>query len=101
MTSVTSGSAISLVSIAEPQVAIQGRLLSLEGKYAEASLDGETQLSRGSLVEFQDSSTQYLGEVESGWTEAGTNRIRVLIEHTVDMEKAAAIRRLWNTDNPL
>lgn len=100
MTSVTSETRISLVSIAEPQCAIPGRLLSLEGCYAEASLDGETPLGRGSLVEFQTPETLYLGEVESGWTESGNNHIRVLIEHSVDLGKAAAISRLWNTDSP-
>jgi hypothetical protein len=100
MASVTSGTAISLVSIADPQLTIQGRVLSLEGGYAEASLNGKTLLSWGSLVEFQTSKTLYLGEVESGWTEAGTNHIRVLIEHSVDLERAAAISRLWNTDSP-
>jgi hypothetical protein len=97
---VTSGIAISLTSIADPQLTIQGRLLSLEGTYAEASLDGETLLSQGSLVKFQTSETLYLGQVESGWTETGINHIRILIEHSVDLERAAAIRRLWNTENP-
>jgi hypothetical protein len=100
MACVTPGTRISLLSIADPESAIQGRLLSLEGGYAEASLDGETLLSRGSLVEFQTSQTLYLGEVESGWTEGGTSHIRVLIEHSVDLERAAAISRLWNTDSP-
>jgi hypothetical protein len=100
MATVTPETEISLVSIADPQSAVVGRLLSLEEGYAEASLDGETLLSRGSLVEFQTSETLYLGEVESGWTESGTNHIRVLIEHSVDLEKAAAISRLWNTDSP-
>ena len=78
---------------------MEGRLLSIEGRYAEAALDSENLLARGSLVEFQTSETLYLGEIESGWSDAGTNRIRVLIEHSLDLDKAAAIRRLWNADN--
>jgi hypothetical protein len=72
--------------------------LSLEGRYAEVIVDAE--LSPGSLVQFQNSDTLYLGEIESGRTEAGTHRLRVLIEHSVNLERAAAIRRLWNTDSP-
>jgi hypothetical protein len=75
--------------------------LSIEGRYAEAALDGETLLAQGALVEFQTAKTLYLGQIESGWTEAGAHRIRVLIEHSVDLERAAAIRRLWNTDSPV
>jgi hypothetical protein len=96
---VVSGTVISLASIADPQLTIEGRLLSLEGRYAEATLDGETLLSQGALVQFQTSETLYLGEIESGWTEAGANHIRVLIEHSVDLERAAQIRRLWNAES--
>jgi len=78
---------------------MEGRLLSIEGRYAEAAVDSDNLPARGSLVEFQTSETLYLGEIESGWSDAGTNRIRVLIEHSLDLDKAAAIRRLWNADN--
>jgi hypothetical protein len=84
--------------MADPHQSLQGTLLSLEGRYAEVVLDAE--LSPGSLVQFQNSDTLYLGEIESGWTEAGAHRLRVLIEHSVNLERAAAIRRLWNTDSP-
>jgi hypothetical protein len=97
MTSVISGTEISLASIADPHLTVGGKLLSIEGKYAEAALDGDTLLSAGSLVQFQTPETLYLGAIESGWTEADTNHIRVLIEHSVDLARAAAIRRLWNT----
>jgi hypothetical protein len=97
---VISGTGISLASLVDPELKIEGRLLSLEGRYADAALDREALLSRGSLVQFRTSRTLYLGEIESCWTEASTNHIRVLIEHSVDLEKAAAIRHLWNTDSP-
>lgn len=97
MSSVTPGTAISVVSIAPTQLTIQGRLESLEGTYAEVSLSGETTFDRGSLVELKSPATLYLGEIESSWTQTGANHIRVRIEHSVDLEKAAAIRALWNT----
>ena len=78
---------------------MEGQLLSLEGRYAEAVLDGETVLRRGALVQFQTAETLYLGEIVAGWNEAGTNHIRVLIEHSVDLEAAAAVRRLWNAES--
>lgn len=89
---------ISLSPIADPELIIPGRLLSLEGRYAEATLDGDILLNRGALVRFQTSETLYLGQIESAGSEAGTNHIRVLIEHSVDLERAAAVRRLWNSD---
>jgi hypothetical protein len=101
MASVSSGTEISLASITDPHLTLQGTLLSLEERYAEVALQGETILSRGSLVQFQTPSTLYLGEIESGWTEEGSHHIRVLIEHSVDLERAGAIRRLWNTDSPI
>jgi hypothetical protein len=98
MFSVLSETGISLNCIADPQLTIEGRLLSLEGRHAEAALDGEIALPCGTLVRFQTSETLYLGAVESAAKEAGLIRVRVLIEHSVDLEKAAAVRRLWNAD---
>lgn len=99
MFTVISETGISLSSIADPHLTIEGRLLSLEGRYAEAALEGETTLAHGTLVQFQTSDTLYLGAVESASKEAGGNRVRVLIEHSVDLAKAAAVRRLWNAAN--
>ena len=91
-----SETAISLVSLADPHRSLPGRLLSLEGRYAEVALDGEASLSPGTLVQFQSAETLYLGEMES----LTDHRLRVLIEHSVNLERAASIRRLWNTDSP-
>jgi hypothetical protein len=96
MTTVISETGISLTPLADPNISIQGRLLSLEGRYAELALDGETALGAGSLVEFQSSDSLYLGEIELARTEDGQRRLRVLIEHSVNLERAGAIRRLWN-----
>jgi hypothetical protein len=101
MASVSSGTEISLASISDPHVTLPGVLVSFEGRYANVSLNQATPLHQGSLVQFQTSQTLYLGEIESGWTEEGFQRLRILIEHSVDLERAAAIRRLWNTDNPI
>lgn len=99
MTFVISETEISLASLADPHVTLRGILVSLNGKYAEAAMKGAFPISRGSLVQFQTGGTLYLGEIESGWTEEGSNHIRILIEHSVDLERAGAIRRLWNTEN--
>lgn len=90
-----SGTEISLAPLAAPHVAIPGKLLSLGGRYAELTLESDTPLSPGSLVQFQTQQMLYLGEIESGSPE----KLRVLIEHSVDLERAGAIRRLWHTDN--
>ena len=97
MATVNSQMEISLASIADPHVTLRGMLLSLKGRYADAALDGECTLRVGTLVQFRTPETIYLGEIEAIWTEQGAQRIRVLIEHTLDLERAAAIRRLWNT----
>ena len=92
-------SEISLASVAGPQLTVEGQLLSLEGRCAEARFEGEKPLTAGSLVEFQTPDTLYLGEVESAWTQDGAHHIRVLIEHSVDLARAANIRHLWNSDS--
>jgi hypothetical protein len=95
MTSVT------LTSMANPHVTVEGKLLNLEGRYAEVAVDGESPFNQGSLVQFQTLNQLYLGEIESGWAKPDGHYVRVLIEHSVDLERAAAIRRLWNTDSIL
>jgi len=97
MTSVVSEIDITLASVADPHLTVRGKLVSIEGKYAEAALEGTTLLSAGALVQFQTAETLYLGAVESGWTDAGINHIRVFVEHSVDLARAAAIRHFWNT----
>jgi hypothetical protein len=95
MTSVT------LTSMANPHVTVDGKLLTLEGRYAEVAVDGEAPFGEGALVQFQTPQQLYLGEIESGSAQPDGHRFRVLIEHSVDLERAAAIRRLWNTDSIL
>ena len=82
--------------MADPQLSLPGRLLALEGRYAAIALDAEAPFGPGTLVQFQSADTLYLGEIES----ASDRRLRVLIEHSVNLERAASIRRLWNTDSP-
>ncbi len=92
---------ISLTSMANPDLAIQGEILSIEGRYAELSVYGQTTLRQGSLLKFETPDTLYLGEIESSWQESDGCRFRILIEHSVDLARADAIRRQWNSDNPL
>ena len=61
--------------------------------------------SRDAIMRQADASRVYDLSVDNfvgmpGWTEAGAHRLRVLIEHSVNLERAATIRRLWNTDSP-
>ncbi len=91
-----SETAISLAFLADPHLSHPGRLLSLEGRYADVELDEESACGPSGLVQFQSAETLYLGEIES----ADARRLRVLIEHSVNLDRAAAIRRLWNTDSP-
>lgn len=99
MASVNSGTEISLATIADPPLIIQARLLSIDGRCAELDIDGEPSLSHGALVQFQTPDTLYLGEIQPPRNGAGGNQIRVHIEHSVNLERARAIRRLWNTDS--
>jgi hypothetical protein len=103
MISVGSGTEILFASIAGPQsaspaAALPATLVAFDGKYAEVSLRGATELSQGSLVKIQTSEILYLGEIESGWTEDGNSHMRILIEHSVDLARAASIRQLWNAN---
>ena len=93
MINVTPGTETSLASLTDPHMAVQATIVSAEGRRAELELHGETSLGEGSLVQFQTADTLYLGEIESR-SESG--QTRVLIEHSVDLERAAAIRRSWN-----
>ena len=91
-----SETAISLAPMADPHLSLPGRLLSLEGRYAEVALDADASLDPGTLVQLRSAETLYLGEIES----ANATSLRVVIEHSVNLDRAAAIRRLWNTDSP-
>jgi len=64
MTSVVSEIDITLASVADPHLTVRGKLVSIEGKYAEAALEGTTLLSAGALVQFQTAETLYLGAVD-------------------------------------
>jgi hypothetical protein len=91
---VTSGTAISVASIADPEQIVAGRLISLKGRLAEATLDREVSWKLGCLIQFETTDTLFLGEI----TATAAGRVSVRIEHSVDLERAAAVRRLWNSD---
>jgi hypothetical protein len=95
MICVTPGTGIFLHSITEPKLSVSATMLSHQGRYAELAVEHENPLSPGSLVQFETPSTLYLGEIESKTKE---EHLRILIDHSIDRERATAIRRLWNTD---
>jgi len=98
MTCVTPGTGIFLQSITEPKFSVPATMLSHQGRYAELAIEQENPLGPGSLIQFQTPSTLYLGEIESKTQET---HFRILIDHSIDLERASAIRRLWNTDRSL
>ncbi len=95
MTTVLAGTGTFLASIADPHKNVPATIISLEGKRAELALQGENPWEEGALVQFQVPGILYFGEIESNG-QAG--RAHILIEHSVDLERAAAIRRLWNAE---
>lgn len=98
MTTVTAGTEIFLASIADPHQNIPATIVSVVGRRAELALRGEISLGEGTLVQFQSPGTLYFGEIEAKGQEG---RARILIEHSVDLERAAAIRQLWNAETAL
>jgi hypothetical protein len=93
MITVNPGTETSLASLTDPNLSIGAIILSVNGRHAELNPQGACPLEEGSLVQFRTSDTLYLGEIES---KDGSGPVRVLIEHSVDLERAAAIRRSWN-----
>ncbi|HVO99253.1 MAG TPA: hypothetical protein VMT15_14360 [Bryobacteraceae bacterium] len=98
MTTVITGTETFLASMTDPHQNVPATIVSVEGRRAELALQGESSLEEGALVQFQSPGTLYFGEIES---KGQSGRARILIEHSVDLERAAAIRRLWNTENVL
>jgi hypothetical protein len=70
----------------------------MEGKSAEIAVEGPHPIGRGALVEFETEETLYLGEVESSEAGATEQRLRVTVEHSLDLEKVAWIQKLWNAN---
>jgi|HubBroStandDraft_6_1064221.scaffolds.fasta_scaffold1069566_2 hypothetical protein len=93
-----SGDRISLAVINSPEIRFPGRLVGIEGKSAELAVEGPHPIGRGALVEFETKETLYLGEVESSEAGDTEQRLRVTVEHSLDLEKAAWIQKLWNAN---
>ncbi len=87
---------ISLAVVQKPEIRWPGRLLEIQGPWAELALDSRNSIAQGDLVEFETAQTLYLGEVE--WSEllGGEQRVRVHLEHSLDLEKTSWIQKLWN-----
>jgi hypothetical protein len=73
-------------------------LVGIEGRFAELAVEGPDPIGRGALVEFETKETLYLGEVESSEAGDTEQRLRVNVEHSLDLEKAAWIQKLWNAN---
>jgi len=89
---------ISLAVIKRPETRSSGRLVAIEGRCAEVAVEGPHPIGRGTLVEFETKETLYLGEVESSEVRDAEQRLRVNVEHSLDLEKAAWIQKLWNAN---
>lgn len=93
MTTVTIGTETLLASITDPHQNVPATIVAIDGRRADLTLQRESALGEGALVQFQCPGMLYFGEIES---RGQAGRARVLIEHSIDLERAAAIRRLWN-----
>ena len=87
---------IFLAVLSKPETRSQGRLVALDGRVAEVALEGSFRIERGELVEFSTQATLYLGEVESSEVRDSSQLLRVNVEHSLDLAKAAWIQKLWN-----
>jgi len=87
---------ISLAVVQKPETRSQGRLLEIEGPWAKLAVEGRNRLRPGDLVEFETGETLYLGEVEISEVVEGEQRLKVHLEHSLDLEKTAWIQKLWN-----
>jgi hypothetical protein len=92
------GDRISLAVIKRPETRSPGRLVAMDGRCAEVAVEGPHPIGRGTLVEFETKETLYLGEVESSEVRDAEQRLRVDVEHSLDLEKAAWIQKLWNAN---
>ena len=86
-----SGEQISLTILGEELSPQPGSLISVEAAMAEIRTEAAHEIAANSLVQFETARTLYLGQVLS----SGAGALRVRIEHTLDLERAAAIHRLW------
>jgi hypothetical protein len=92
------GDSITLAVVKRPETRCPGRLVGIEGRFAELAVEGRHPIGRGALVEFETKETLYLGQVESSEAGDTEQRLRVNVEHSLDLEKAAWIQKLWNAN---
>jgi hypothetical protein len=87
---------ISLAVVQRPETRSPGRLLEIEGAWARLTVESPKPIGAGDLVEFETEEMLYLGEVESTDSSGAEQQLRVHLEHTLDLDKAAWIQKLWN-----
>jgi len=74
-----------------------GDLVSSGNGWAEIELrDGGPPVRAGAPVELQTSQNIYLGHVESG----EIDRLRVRVDHFLDVQDVLSIQKLWNSEKP-
>jgi hypothetical protein len=99
---------ITLAALGQPE-RHAGHVVSLHGLVAELQMDDPSLMPPGTLVEFQNRQTLWLGEVlgevclaevQPGVESAAKNALRVRLEHSLDLEKLAWIQKCWNAGPP-
>jgi hypothetical protein len=74
-----------------------GNLISASISWAELEVtDGGAPIAGGTLVELQTSQTIYLGRVESGEILDKNQRLRIRVDHWLDLQDVATIQELWS-----
>jgi hypothetical protein len=60
--------------------------------------DGGTPISKGTLVGVQTSQTLYVGNVESREILGHGQRLRIRVDHWLDLQDIAIIQKLWSQE---
>jgi hypothetical protein len=89
---------VALRDLSQPETTERnGDLVSSGNGWAEIELrDGGPQVHSGTPVELQTGQSIYLGHVESG----EVHRLRVRVDHSLDVQDVLAIQKLWNPEQP-
>ena len=90
---------VALRDLSQPEITERnGELISSGNGWAEIEFkDGGPTVHSGTPVELQTDQSIYLGHVESGEVQ----RLRVRVDHSLDVQDVLAIQKLWNPDQPV
>jgi hypothetical protein len=76
-----------------------GELVSSGPAWLDLKLtDGGPALSGGALIEVQASQTVYVGHVESAESLGDGQRLRVRVDHWLDLQDVSLIQKVWTQD---